>query len=176
MKLIDTDIIMYALGKPHSLKEPCRAILQKVVQGRINANIDVEVLQELLYVYDSRGERRKGLKILKENLILFPNPLTIGKNDIVKATDLMTKHSTLNPRDAIHCTVVINSNLEGNIIDWCYCCFALLNLHLTAAPVRPSRAMVSNAGSGNSATFTANKILLSNNLLLPFVLWRVDDG
>lgn len=115
MKLIDTNIIMYALGKPHSLKEPCRDILQKIVQDRINANIDVEVLQELLYVYDSRGERRKGLKILKENLIIFPHPFTVGRNDIAKAADLMSKHSILSPRDAIHGAVVINSNLEGII-------------------------------------------------------------
>lgn len=115
MKLVDTNIIMYAVGKPHALKGPCKNVLQKVVHGLISANIDVEVLQELLYVYDSRGERKKGLNMVKENLILFPHPFAIGKNEIVKARDLMTKYRALTTRDAIHCAVVINSNLEGMI-------------------------------------------------------------
>lgn len=115
MKLIDTNIIMYAVGKTHILKEPCKEVLHKVVNNEISANIDIEVLQELLYVYDSRGEREKGLRIISEIMILFPNPFVIGKNEIVIANDLMTKYSTLTTRDAIHCAVTINLNLEGII-------------------------------------------------------------
>ncbi|MGR3173444.1 MAG: type II toxin-antitoxin system VapC family toxin [Candidatus Scalindua sp.] len=115
MKLIDTNIIMYAVGKTHTLKEPCKEFLHKVVNNEISANIDIEVLQELLYVYDSRGERKRGLRIISEMMVLFPNPFAIGKNEIVKAKDLMTKYSTLTTRDAIHCAVTINLNLEGII-------------------------------------------------------------
>lgn len=61
MKLIDTNIIMYALGRPHPLREKCRNILAGIVNNDVDGNIDVEVLQELLYVYSSRGEREKGL-------------------------------------------------------------------------------------------------------------------
>ena len=113
MKLIDTNIIMYALGKTHPLKEPCREILQSVACGTIAADIDVEVLQELLYVYSSRGEREKGLKAIEEMLILFPTPFSIRKAEIEEAKDLMRKHVALTARDAIHCAVVINYNLEG---------------------------------------------------------------
>ena len=115
MKLIDTNIIMYAVGKTRILKEPCKEFLHKVVNNEISANIDVEVLQELLYVYDSRGERKRGLRIISEMMVLFSNPFAIGKNEIVKAKDLMTKYSTLTTRDAIHCAVTINLNLEGII-------------------------------------------------------------
>lgn len=115
MKLVDTNIIMYAVGKTHTLKEPCKELLRKVVNSEISANIDVEVLQELLYVYDSRGERKRGLRIISEMMVLFPNPFAIGKNEIVKAKDLMKKYSTLTTRDAIHCAVTINLNLEGII-------------------------------------------------------------
>ena len=115
MRLIDTNIIMYAVGKTHILKEPCKEFLHKVVNNEISANIDVEVLQELLYVYDSRGERKRGLRIISEMMVLFPNPFAIRMNEIIKAKDLMTKYSTLTTRDAIHCAVTINLNLEGII-------------------------------------------------------------
>ncbi len=48
-------------------------------------------------------------------MVLFPNPFAIGKNEILKAKDLMIKYSTLTTRDAIHCTVTISLNLEGII-------------------------------------------------------------
>ena len=48
-------------------------------------------------------------------MVLFPNPFAIGKNEIVKAKDLMTKYSTLTTRDAIHCAITMNLNLEGII-------------------------------------------------------------
>lgn len=106
---------MYAVGKTHTMKEPCKEVLYNVVKNEISANIDIEVLQELLYVYDSRGDREKELRIISEMMILFPNPFVIGKNEIIKAKDLMTKFSTLTTRDAIHCAVTINLNLEGII-------------------------------------------------------------
>lgn len=115
MRLIDTNIIMYALGKPHALKENCRNILQDVVNNTIEANIDTEVLQELLYVYSFRGEREKGFKVVEEMLVLFPNPFSIRINEIEKAKDLMKVYSFLTARDAIHCAVTINNKSEGLI-------------------------------------------------------------
>ena len=46
--------------------------------------------------------------------------------------------------------------IEIILIDWCYCCFALLNFHLTAAHARPVRPIPSTAmvaGSGNFSYF-----------------------
>ena len=115
MKLIDTNIIMYAIGKGHPLKEQCKKLLQRVVYGETVANIDVEVLQELLYVYSVRGERRKGLKVIDEMLVPFPDSYSIKIDEIARAKGLMKKYSSLSARDAIHCAVSINNNLEGII-------------------------------------------------------------
>ncbi len=115
MKLIDTNIIMYAIGKVHPLKEPCREVLQKVTRGETDANIDVGVLQELLCVYSSRGDRAKGLKVIEEMLVIFSTPFVIGRAEIERAKDLMRKYTILTARDAIHCAIAINHRLEGII-------------------------------------------------------------
>jgi predicted nucleic acid-binding protein len=81
----------------------------------VEANIDTEVLQEILYVYSTRGERVRALKMVEEMLVLFPSPYGIQKEELVKAIDLMKKYHSLVPRDAIHCAVVINQGLEGII-------------------------------------------------------------
>lgn len=113
MRLIDTNIIMYALGKPHPLRDPCRELLNKVAREEVEANVDTEVIQELLYVYSSRGEREKGLKVVKEMLVLFPTPFPIRWEEVAQAKELMKKYKALVARDAIHCATALTCGLEG---------------------------------------------------------------
>ncbi|MDP3297007.1 MAG: type II toxin-antitoxin system VapC family toxin [Thermodesulfovibrionia bacterium] len=115
MKLIDTNIILYSLGREHPLKEPCRGLIAKIVPGEIAANIDVEVLQEVLYVYTYRNEKVKGIAACRYLLDIFPNPFPVTKNDISTAITFMDKYPSLVSRDAIHAAVVANNKLKGII-------------------------------------------------------------
>ena len=46
---IDTNIFMYAAAKPNEFKDPCLDILSRVQSGELNAAIDTEVFQGILY-------------------------------------------------------------------------------------------------------------------------------
>jgi predicted nucleic acid-binding protein len=70
LRLIDTNVFVYAVGAVHPLKQPSERILSEIVAGTLAANIDVEALQEILHVYSSRGERRKGFNALSKS---FPH-------------------------------------------------------------------------------------------------------
>ena len=115
MKLIDTNIILYSLCKEHPLKEPCRCIVGKIASGEIAANIDVELLQEVLYVYTHRNERAKGIAACRYLLDIFPNPFPVSKNEISLAISFMDKYPSLVSRDAIHAAVIVNNKLKGII-------------------------------------------------------------
>lgn len=115
MKLIDTNIILYSLGREHPLKEPCRRLIAKIASGEISANIDVEVLQEVLYVYTHRNERIKGIAACRYLLDIFPNPFPVAKNEISTAITFMDKYPLLVSRDAIHAAVVASNKLKGII-------------------------------------------------------------
>ncbi len=115
MRLIDTNVIIYATGKAHPLREGAREVLDQVGEGTLQANIDAEVLQEILHVYYARRERTKGFDAVDDLLLLFPNPFPIGREEIEAARDLMRAHSFLSARDAIHAAVVRVSDLEGMI-------------------------------------------------------------
>lgn len=115
MKLLDTNIIMYAVGKPHVYKAPSQAILQKALNNTEIFNIDTELCQELLYVYGRRGERETGFKTVEALLRLFPNPHVIDSNVILETTRLMHKYPKLVARDAIHAAVATIYDLEGII-------------------------------------------------------------
>jgi predicted nucleic acid-binding protein len=46
---IDANVPMYAVGREHPLREPCRLVLQRIVDGDLAACTDSEVHQEILY-------------------------------------------------------------------------------------------------------------------------------
>lgn len=113
MKLLDTNVIVYAVGRPHRYKQPCARLLEDVADGSMGYTIDTELLQEILYLYSSRGERRLGLSTRNDLLLMFPDPLPITREEIVLANELLTKYPDLLPRDAIHAAVVRTNHLEG---------------------------------------------------------------
>ena len=113
MRLIDTNVIVYAVGSVHTLKQASDRILSDIAAGTLTANLDVETLQEVLHLYSSRGERRKGFRTIEHLLMLFPNPFPIGREEIERARDLMMKHPFLGARDGIHAAVVQTHDLEG---------------------------------------------------------------
>ena len=115
MRLIDTNVVIYAAGKAHPLREGAREVLDQVGEGTLQANIDTEVLQEILHVYDAREERAKGFDAIDDLLVLFPNPIPIAREEIETARDLMGAYSFLGARDAIHAAVVQTHDLEGII-------------------------------------------------------------
>jgi uncharacterized protein len=115
LRLIDTNVFVYAVGAVHPLKQPSERILSEIVAGTLAANIDVEALQEILHVYSSRSERRKGFRTIEYLLTLFPNPFPIGRDEIEAARDLMMEHTFLGARDAIHAAVVQTNDLDGII-------------------------------------------------------------
>lgn len=113
MRLIDTNVIVYAVGKAHPLREGARKVLDQVGEGTLEANIDAEVLQEILHVYSARGERTKGFDTINDLLLLFPNLFPIGREEIEAASDLMRAYSFLTARDGVHAAVVRIHELDG---------------------------------------------------------------
>lgn len=113
MKLLDTNIVVYAIGRPHRYKQPCVRLLQEVADGVSDFNVDTELLQEILYLYTARGERARGLTTCSDLLLMFPDPFPIGRHEVVLAHEILTRYPALLPRDAIHAAVTQANHLEG---------------------------------------------------------------
>ena len=113
MKLLDTNVIVYARGRKHPFKAACTAVLTDAEQRPDAYGIDVELLQELLDVYTRRGERAYAFRLVGEVLAGFPDPYPITRREIEEAADIVKGYRGLTPRDAIHAAVVLNYALEG---------------------------------------------------------------
>lgn len=91
----------------------CAKLVEEVALGSTEYAVDTELLQEVLYVYASRGELARGLGAFDGLIRILPNPIPIGRPEIVAARQLLERYPALSPRDAIHAAVVQTQSLEG---------------------------------------------------------------
>ncbi len=111
--LVDANVVFYATGGPHPYKGASSQILTDAARGVLEANVDVEVFQEVLHAYSLRGERKRGLATFDDLLLTFPAPIPIAREDIIGARYLMERYVRVSARDCIHAAVVLNHGLEA---------------------------------------------------------------
>lgn len=112
MVFLDANVFLYAAGGEHRLREPCRRILRKVEDGSLPANTGSEVVQELLFVLSRRGLGERGISLARTVLALFPEALPMTRAEVAGACDLLERHPSLTPRDAVHV-----ATMQGHGID-----------------------------------------------------------
>lgn len=102
MILLDSNILMYAAGAAHPHKEPCVRLLERIAKGEIEAAVDAEVLQEILYRYRAIGRWTDGRQVydLTRQVVSVVIPITADVLDA--ARDLLDRHAILTARDALH--------------------------------------------------------------------------
>jgi predicted nucleic acid-binding protein len=113
VKLLDTNVFVYARGRPHPFKDPCRRVLAGAEADRTAFGIDVEMLQELLDLYVRRGRRAEATAMVEDALTAFPDPFAITRREIEECSDVLMANALLSPRDAVHAAVCRTYGLEG---------------------------------------------------------------
>ncbi len=111
---LDTNIFMYAAGTPHPYKAACIHILTEVETGTLQAAINVEIFQELLYRYTHLKLADKGVQLCRDILKYPLTILPVTGADVRLAIDLFDTHRAvgLKPRDAIHAATMQNNNIS----------------------------------------------------------------
>ena len=106
LKLVDTNVLVCALGREHPLRAACRRVLAWGAANQGELTTDAEALQELLHFYGTRGEAGKGAAAVRECLAILPGPLAIAAAEVQEAAALVLASPRLSTRDAIHAAVV----------------------------------------------------------------------
>ena len=115
MKLIDTNVFIYAVGAPHEYKEVCARLAKEFIEGQHDVNINTELLQEVLFHFWHRKRRAEAFGVFDSIMTGFPNPIPITGREVQAAREIMETYPNLQPRDAIHAAVVLEHGLEGII-------------------------------------------------------------
>lgn len=109
---LDTNVFLYAAGKAHPERDACASVLRRVADGSLDATVNTEVIQEILYVLARRGRREDALTLAGNVVALFPDMLPVTRDDLLSAFDLLRQYARLSVRDAIHAATMLGNGLR----------------------------------------------------------------
>jgi uncharacterized protein len=109
---IDSNIFIYAVGKEHPLKPGCIALIQRIRSGKITAVISTEIIQEILYRFQSIKNLPTGIQLSQAAIQLCSIILPVTETDLSRAIDILETSPTIQTRDAFHAAVMLNNDLR----------------------------------------------------------------
>jgi len=109
---IDTNIFIYSVGRDHPLKSNCASAIRRIRDEGIRAILNTEIIQEILYRYQSMRELPLGIKLAREAMALSSKILPVTEGDLSLAIKLLESHPRIDTRDAFHAATMINNEIE----------------------------------------------------------------
>lgn len=112
MILLDTTVLVYAVGTEHPMREPCRRLLQAHGDGLVHAATTVEVIQEFVHVRSRRRSRADAVALARSyavSLLVLP----AQPDDLELGLTLFERHASLGAFDAVLAAVALNRRCEA---------------------------------------------------------------
>lgn len=112
MIVLDTNVLSYAFGSEHPLREPCRRLLAAHGDGRVDATTTVEVVQEFAHIRARRRSRADAAMLARyfsgafSLLITRPEDLELGLS-------LFERHASLGAFDSVLAGVALNQRADA---------------------------------------------------------------
>ncbi len=101
MILLDTTILVYAVGVNHSLRSPCAQLLELVAEGSVRATTTLEVIQEFTHIRALRRTRADATA-LGRNYAIGLSPLAQPElEDLLGGLELFRRITSLGSFDAV---------------------------------------------------------------------------
>ena len=111
MIFVDTNVLIYAAGAEHPLREPCSRIVEGIGSRAYTATTSVEVVQEIVHRYLSIGRAAGGLALAEQTLDLFAPVLPITHALMRRVPDLARRYPALTARDLTHVATCIHEGI-----------------------------------------------------------------
>jgi uncharacterized protein len=110
--LVDTNVILYAIGGPHVYAEPCRRIVALAGEGDLEMEAPVDLVQEVLHHRARRlGDRRQAAAEARAAAGLC-RLHTVEPRDADHATELFAGLERLSARDAVFAAIAMRHDLS----------------------------------------------------------------
>jgi predicted nucleic acid-binding protein len=113
MIFVDTNVLVYAVGRPHPLRTEARAFFEDCLEQSRPLATSAEVLQELLHVYLQVGRIATFDAALVLIGSLVATVWSVEREDIRHARDLADVHPGLSARDLLHLSCCLRRGAHG---------------------------------------------------------------
>ena len=113
MTFIDTNIVIYAEGRPHRHKEDAKRAIARLARESPAPTTSTQVLQELAHYYKKSGSLKsipEAFRLLRE--LTDGNILPVDFRDMEKVHGIMLRWPRLSASDAAHVAVMENHGIK----------------------------------------------------------------
>ena len=109
---IDTNIFLYSVGRDHALKPGSVAVIHRIRDGDIRAVINTEIIQEILYHFQSIKQLLIGIRLSKDAVSISSRILPVEETDLSRAIELLESYPKIQTRDAFHAATMIHNGIK----------------------------------------------------------------
>jgi hypothetical protein len=109
--VLDTTILVYAVGGDHAYAAPCREVVRLLADGGVRATTTPEVIQELLHVRARRRGREDAARVARAYASLL-SPLLVVHGEDLEAGLVLFASSALGAFDAVLAAAALRSGCE----------------------------------------------------------------
>jgi len=109
---IDTNIFLYSVGRDHPLKPGSVAVIHRIQDGEIMAVINTEIVQEILYHFQSIKQLLLGIRLAKDAVSISSQILPVEEEDLSLAIELLESYPKIQTRDAFHAATMIHNGIK----------------------------------------------------------------
>src|SRR6202451_4465823 len=101
MIVLDTTVLVYAVGADHPLREPCQQLIRAIAGGTILATTTIEVIQEFTHVRARRRDRKDAAGLARDYIELLSPLLIVEETDLREGLRLYEEGTGFGAFDAI---------------------------------------------------------------------------
>ena len=109
---IDTNIFLYSIGRDHPLKSASVNVMHRIRDGKITAVINTEIIQEILYHFQSIKQLSIGVRLAKDAVSISSRILSVEEIDLSLAIELLEAYPKIQTRDAFHAATMIHNGIK----------------------------------------------------------------
>lgn len=101
MIVLDTTVLVYAVGHDHPLQQPCRELVATVRDGRLQATTTPEVIQEFAHVRGRRRGRLDAADVANDFARLLAPLIVVDERDLKDGLSVFAGNDRLGAFDAV---------------------------------------------------------------------------
>ena len=113
MILLDTTVLVYAVGAAHELRDPCRRLIGAIADGEIEAGTTVEVIQEFAHVRARRRGRADATGLATQYCDLLSPLVEVTEHSVRGGLQLFAERDALGAFDAVLASVAASRSIRA---------------------------------------------------------------
>jgi uncharacterized protein len=113
MLLLDTNVLVYAVGRDHPLREPAQTLLGAAESRRVAITTTPDVIQEFTHVYSLTRPRDETAERALDFARACSPMVTSRESDVSVAIELFRRHERIDAFDCLLAAIGLREGVDG---------------------------------------------------------------